>query len=369
MAANWDVFISHASEDKSTVARPLTELLQRAGLRVWLDEDELTLGDSLSRKIDEGLAHSAYGVVILSKYFFQKDWPAQELAGLTARQVGGRKVILPVWHGVDKAFILSYSPTLADALGITTEKGLEKVAEAIFRAVRSGEIVPTLTKSKTKPSRKHWIIFIACAAVLISLCIGFLYWNAARREASRIPKDDDVGRALFWRMNHARISGYFSISCNTCQRPRAWAFYVSPSKDGTPLDPPELLESMRSKTSWPITEFLYPDDKPGVGYCVDFPKGACQGYPSIWKPRHELSKRALGPVLRLDLQLVISGFELHVANEGEALAQGINVDVTAWQAGAPGAEVIKSYPVRDLSPLADYTIQSVFGSYNERIPP
>jgi TIR domain len=50
---DWDVFISHASEDKAKVARPLTELLQRAGLKVWLDENELTLGDSLSRKIDE----------------------------------------------------------------------------------------------------------------------------------------------------------------------------------------------------------------------------------------------------------------------------------------------------------------------------
>jgi hypothetical protein len=130
MPAEWDVFISHASEDKASVARPLTELLQHAGLKVWLDENELTLGDSLSRKIDEGLDRSAYGVVVLSKEFFKKGWPTHELAGLTARHVGGRKVILPVWHRVDKEFILSYSATLADALAITTDQGLDKVAEA-----------------------------------------------------------------------------------------------------------------------------------------------------------------------------------------------------------------------------------------------
>jgi hypothetical protein len=72
---DWDVFVSHASEDKPAVARPLTELLQRAGLKVWLDENELTLGDSLSRKIDEGLARSAFGVVILSKNSFKKAGP------------------------------------------------------------------------------------------------------------------------------------------------------------------------------------------------------------------------------------------------------------------------------------------------------
>src|SRR5271163_387555 len=103
----WDVFISHASEDKDTVARPLTELLRQAGLEVWLDENVLTLGDSLSRKIDEGLAQSEYGVVILSEQFFQKRWPPHELAGLAAKQlIGGHKVILPVWHGVDQSFIV-----------------------------------------------------------------------------------------------------------------------------------------------------------------------------------------------------------------------------------------------------------------------
>ena|ERR1035441_962014 len=37
---DWDVFISHASEDKATVARPLAELLRKAGLKVWLDENQ-----------------------------------------------------------------------------------------------------------------------------------------------------------------------------------------------------------------------------------------------------------------------------------------------------------------------------------------
>jgi hypothetical protein len=35
----WDVFISHASEDKETVARPLAQCLERSGLRVWYDPE------------------------------------------------------------------------------------------------------------------------------------------------------------------------------------------------------------------------------------------------------------------------------------------------------------------------------------------
>jgi hypothetical protein len=54
----WDVFISHATEDKDEVARPLAQALHNAGLRVWLDENELQLGDSLRAKIDHGLANA-----------------------------------------------------------------------------------------------------------------------------------------------------------------------------------------------------------------------------------------------------------------------------------------------------------------------
>jgi TIR domain len=53
---DWDVFISHASEDKDEVVRPLAYELQERGLRVWFDESELRIGDSLRRKIDQGIA-------------------------------------------------------------------------------------------------------------------------------------------------------------------------------------------------------------------------------------------------------------------------------------------------------------------------
>jgi hypothetical protein len=34
----WDVFISHAGEDKDDVAPPLSSLLEASGLRIWIDE-------------------------------------------------------------------------------------------------------------------------------------------------------------------------------------------------------------------------------------------------------------------------------------------------------------------------------------------
>lgn len=81
----WDVFISHAYEDKEEIARPLANKLAEAGLKVWLDEAELMLGDSLREKIDEGLTNSQFGVIILSRPFFDKRWPKSELNGLFAK--------------------------------------------------------------------------------------------------------------------------------------------------------------------------------------------------------------------------------------------------------------------------------------------
>src|SRR5262245_4502913 len=99
----WNVFISHASEDKIALAIPLAEALRRAGLSVWLDGQELRLGDSLREKIDEGLANSQFGVVILSPRFFAKEATRKELGGLSAiEDAVGRKVILPIWYQIDK---------------------------------------------------------------------------------------------------------------------------------------------------------------------------------------------------------------------------------------------------------------------------
>ena len=145
----WDIFISHASEDKSAVARPLTTALRKAGARVWLDEHELTIGDSLSEKIDEGLSQSRFGAVILSPAFFAKHWPKKELTGLRAKEEEGLKVILPIWHDVDKTTVSQFSPILADVLAANTQQGVERVAEMLLDVI----FAPTSdSPSKSNPS-------------------------------------------------------------------------------------------------------------------------------------------------------------------------------------------------------------------------
>ena len=117
-----EFFISHAGEDKVSVARPLAKALAAAGWKVWLDELELTVGDSLTGRLNAALARSRFGVVVLSHAFFSKHWPQQELNALAAREAAaGTKVILPVWHGIDQAYLAAVAPMLADRLGVSTD--------------------------------------------------------------------------------------------------------------------------------------------------------------------------------------------------------------------------------------------------------
>lgn len=138
-AFEYDVFICHASEDEESFVRELAETLNSKGLRVWYHESTLSLGDSLRRSIDKGLVKSRYGVVVLSEIFFRKDWPQKELDGLVARENGLDKVILPIWHGVTKEIVQSYSPILADRLAASTDKGLEYVVDEILKVVKPNE--------------------------------------------------------------------------------------------------------------------------------------------------------------------------------------------------------------------------------------
>ena len=131
-----DVFISHASEDKAAVARPLHDLLVEHGLTVWLDEVQLKVGSSLRRGIDRGVANSRFAVVVLSPAFFEKNWTQYELDGLVAREMGGEQIILPIWHNISKDELLSISPSLADRIALNTGSStLADIARDLAEAV------------------------------------------------------------------------------------------------------------------------------------------------------------------------------------------------------------------------------------------
>lgn len=137
MTEKPDVFISHASPDKDGFVRPLAEALRKLGVAVWYDEFSLELGDSISEQIDRGIAHSRFGIVVVSPAFISRNWTKHELRSLVSREVDQDIRIIPVWHGVTKKEVSDFSPSLADKLAVdTSQVDAMEAAIRILRAVR-----------------------------------------------------------------------------------------------------------------------------------------------------------------------------------------------------------------------------------------
>lgn len=137
VARDFDVFVSHATEDKDSVVRPLAHALVQHDLRVWYDEFELRIGDSLRRKIDAGLARSRFGIVVLSHAFFSKNWPQYELDGLVTLEMTGKQVILPLWHNISKNEVMANSPSLADKVARSTaDFTIDEIAQEIADVIK-----------------------------------------------------------------------------------------------------------------------------------------------------------------------------------------------------------------------------------------
>lgn len=133
-----DVFLSHASEDKDDIARPLKEALEARGLTVWFDEIQIKVGQSIRQEIEKGITHARFGVVILSPEFFAKQWTQAELDALFSKKMNsGENMILPIWHRVTKDQVQAQSPLLAGILALNTSLStVDEIAERIADVVR-----------------------------------------------------------------------------------------------------------------------------------------------------------------------------------------------------------------------------------------
>ena len=117
----FDVFICHAHEDKDFVNK-LATAIKEAGIEVWYDDFQLGWGDDLRPAIDSGLKNSRFGIVVFSKAFLaRKKWTEYELNGLLAKESRGKKVILPVWHNIERSDVAEYAGTFADRFAQSSE--------------------------------------------------------------------------------------------------------------------------------------------------------------------------------------------------------------------------------------------------------
>lgn len=126
-------FISHDSEDKEGVARPLAVELSRRLVPVWFDEYSLRPGTSLRESIERGIKECSKCVLIVSLRFLRNSgWTKAEFDSIFTREVLDRSTyILPVWVDVSAREVYEYSPRLADKVAVPWSLGVDEVARRL----------------------------------------------------------------------------------------------------------------------------------------------------------------------------------------------------------------------------------------------
>ena len=92
------IFLSHNSRDNRFVRR-LGKALSENGIRVWIDEAEIKVGDSLIRKISEGIGSMEYLGVVLSPNSVSSSWVQKEVGIAATIEIKKKKVkVLPILY-------------------------------------------------------------------------------------------------------------------------------------------------------------------------------------------------------------------------------------------------------------------------------
>lgn len=204
----YDIFISHSSHDKSTIARPLSHALKQRGLTVWLDEENLNIGDSIRRGIDQALLKSRYGVVVISPDYLLSEWTLKELDTLFSKETQYPKSILPILHDLTIDDIKQTLPLLADKAFLSTNDDIDSLADKICQSIQtpSGNLNPATNNTPKSPIRRksvfpdtnmQWLIGI----VLVIATLVITVWITLKPSPSLAPDNEPASTGVSFQGN------------------------------------------------------------------------------------------------------------------------------------------------------------------------
>jgi hypothetical protein len=120
----YDLFISHAVEDKIPLVNELAARLEAQGIKVWYTGQELSIGDEVCNTLVAGMRQSRCGVIIFSRSYISKMTSSAEFSTLLQYKRNGKKVIIPVIFEVtsDELAAKHILPDSADAIYTTAAR-------------------------------------------------------------------------------------------------------------------------------------------------------------------------------------------------------------------------------------------------------
>ncbi|MBQ3513627.1 MAG: toll/interleukin-1 receptor domain-containing protein [Lachnospiraceae bacterium] len=119
----YDVFISHASSDKSEYVDLLNIAIRRLEINVFYDTDVLSWGDNWKKVILDGTADSEFAIIVISKNFFGREWTERELEEFLKQQnESGQKKVLPLLYEITLDDLKEHYPDLEEIQCISAER-------------------------------------------------------------------------------------------------------------------------------------------------------------------------------------------------------------------------------------------------------
>lgn len=136
-----DVFLCHAWDDRKGSAKELHDILESKGVSVWFSEKDVSLGSSLLREIDKGLAKSRVGIVLVTPSFLKRiqgeGIAEKELSALLARDL-----LVPIVHNTSFEDLREVSPLLGSRSGLSTkDESIADVAAKLAELVAPAAVV------------------------------------------------------------------------------------------------------------------------------------------------------------------------------------------------------------------------------------
>lgn len=129
------VFVSHSSQDKP-LARRICGELQSRGIKVWLDEAEIRVGESIPEQIGKAILESDVCCILISRAAASSHWVNRELNAFVPHMLSKGGVILPC--KLDES---PCPPLIADIKYADFGRSFDYGLEELLRAVRVREAV------------------------------------------------------------------------------------------------------------------------------------------------------------------------------------------------------------------------------------
>lgn len=139
-ADDFDIFISHAREDRETIARPIFEACARRGLKAFLDEEHIGWGQSFTTKINTALGAARTVIAVVTPTSVTKEWPLEEMNTALSLEIAGKKQVLALMVGRPD---LSKLPLMERKNWLDWGGDADEVARRLDQMVRPPPPVPS----------------------------------------------------------------------------------------------------------------------------------------------------------------------------------------------------------------------------------